>query len=128
MIKLRPHHLLCTQGYSGKGYDLNFVSNMNRIVKEIREDGANVELVFSTDDICGSCPNMLGVNKCITNEKVVTIDKKAVDYFDLKEGIYNYSEIVRFIKDNVTTEILKDICTGCEWYAVSSCRKNICGE
>ena len=28
MIHLRPHHLLCTQGYSGKGYDENFVAHM----------------------------------------------------------------------------------------------------
>ncbi|MDD7224175.1 MAG: DUF1284 domain-containing protein, partial [Lachnospiraceae bacterium] len=32
MITLRPHHLLCTQGYSGKGYSDDFVENMDKIV------------------------------------------------------------------------------------------------
>ena len=27
-IVLRPHHLLCTQGYSGKGYDNDFVAHI----------------------------------------------------------------------------------------------------
>lgn len=36
MIKLRPHHLLCTQGYSGKGYSREFVENMTEIVKSIK--------------------------------------------------------------------------------------------
>ena len=31
-IKLRPHHLLCTQGYSGKGYSEEFVEHMNEVV------------------------------------------------------------------------------------------------
>ena len=28
-IVLRPHHLLCTQGYSGHGYSEAFVEHMN---------------------------------------------------------------------------------------------------
>ena len=36
MIHLRPHHLLCTQGYSGKGYDENFVAHMNKVLPELR--------------------------------------------------------------------------------------------
>ena len=36
MIKLRPHHLLCTQGYSGKVYSREFVENMTEIVKSIK--------------------------------------------------------------------------------------------
>ena len=38
MIKLRPHHLLCTQGYSGKGYSREFVENMTEIVKSIKNE------------------------------------------------------------------------------------------
>ena len=33
---MRPHHLLCTQGYSGKGYSQEFVRNMDHWVKRLR--------------------------------------------------------------------------------------------
>lgn len=52
MIKLRPHHLLCTQGYSGKGYSREFVENMTEIVKSIKNEKVQVQLIFSEDDIC----------------------------------------------------------------------------
>lgn len=52
MIKLRPHHLLCTQGYSGKGYSKEFVENMTGIVELIKKENAQVQLIFSEDDIC----------------------------------------------------------------------------
>ena len=34
-IVLRPHHLLCTQGYSGHGYSEAFVEHMNTRAKEL---------------------------------------------------------------------------------------------
>ena len=36
-IVLRPHHLLCTQGYSGHGYSEAFVEHMNDVVHQLRE-------------------------------------------------------------------------------------------
>jgi hypothetical protein len=47
IIKLRPHHLLCTQGYSGKGYDEKFVLNMTYLTARMREDPElKVQIVF----------------------------------------------------------------------------------
>ena len=49
-IKLRPHHLLCTQGYSGKGYSEEFVEHMNEVVAMLRrEEPTLIDLTFSTD-------------------------------------------------------------------------------
>lgn len=127
MIKLRPHHLLCTQGYSGKGYSDGFVSNMDLIVDALRNHpGEKVQLVFSTDDLCSDCPNKLGENLCETQEKVFRFDRKTVEYFNLEEKEYVYQEIVEEIDKNITEEMLADICKGCSWYPISSCRKNIC--
>ena len=36
-IVLRPHHLLCTQGYSGHGYSEAFVEHMNDVVHQLRD-------------------------------------------------------------------------------------------
>ena len=65
IIRLRPHHLLCTQGYSGKGYDENFVLNMTLITDRMRTDpDLKVQIVFSTDDICRFCPRKRGEGIC----------------------------------------------------------------
>lgn len=49
-IVLRPHHLLCTQGYSGKGYDNDFVAHMTDVVHQLRDvPGTTIHLTFSTD-------------------------------------------------------------------------------
>ena len=126
LIKLRPHHLLCTQGYSGKGYDDEFVKNMNIVVGKLRDkEPVKIQLVFSTDDLCGSCPNKKGSDLCDTNEKVKRFDRKVVDYFGLEEKEYVYQDIVDEIDRKITPEMLADICDGCGWYAVSACRKKI---
>ncbi|WP_040327363.1 DUF1284 domain-containing protein [Clostridium ihumii] len=128
-MKLRPHHLMCTQGYGGKGYDKSFVENMNYITNVIKNDkNAIIELVFSTDDICKSCPNMKGLNLCNTNNKVKSIDNKVIKYFNLEEKKYNYHEIVNFIKENITEEIMDDICSLCEWYSISNCKNVMCNK
>lgn len=128
-MDLRPHHLLCTQGYSGKGYSDDFVENMNRLTAELRSGKpVRVHLTFSTDDLCGKCPNMLGTDLCSTNEKVKRFDRKVVEYFHLEEKEYVYQELVEKIREEITPQMLADICDGCSWYPVSACREKILGK
>ena len=127
MVKLRPHHLLCTQGYSGKGYSDGFVSNMDKVVDYLRYDeNPRVELVFGPDVLCEDCPNRVEEVLCSTQEKVARFDAKTVEYFGLEEKEYGYREIVEEIDGKITEEILADICQGCSWYPISSCRRKIC--
>ena len=127
MITLRPHHLLCTQGYSGKGYDDSFVSNMDEIVHYLRShEDAKITLTFSTDDLCTDCPHKKGEDLCVTQEKVKRFDAKTVSYFHLEEKEYNYHEITRQIDEQMTEEMLSDICGDCNWFPISACRRNIC--
>lgn len=129
VIKLRPHHLLCTQSYSGKAYDDAFVENMNQLVKLLRGNkSAKIQLVFSTDDLCSCCPNMKGENVCSTNEKVLRYDRKVVEYFHLEEKEYIYQEITARIRAEMTPDMLSDICKDCEWYPISACRKVLTRE
>ncbi len=128
-MDLRPHHLLCTQGYSGKGYSDKFVENMNRVTEKLRGDEpVTIHLKFSTDELCSSCPNMLGTDMCSTNEKVKRFDRKAAEYFHLEEKDYIYQELVQKIKEEITPDMLSDICQGCSWYPVSACREKILGK
>ncbi len=125
-IRLRPHHLLCTQGYSGKGYSVGFVDNMSRIVGDLR-GGATVEIVYSTDDICEDCPSMLGENLCVTNDKVNEYDRKVREYFGITQGVYPYLELTKKINDKITVDQFVDICSECQWYPISACKRVICG-
>ncbi|MCL2236294.1 MAG: DUF1284 domain-containing protein [Defluviitaleaceae bacterium] len=127
-MRLRPHHLLCTQGYEGKGYSDGFVENMDAITGRLRGNKeVAVEIVFSTDDICAKCPLMMGEDLCETNEKVKSMDRKIVDYFGISEKSYVYNHIVSRINSEMTPAIMNDICGGCEWYPTSACKENILG-
>ena len=127
-MKLRPHHLLCTQGYSGKGYSEEFVENMTAITNLLRSGvDTTVDLVFSTDDICTKCPMMLDEDLCEDNEKVKGMDQKVIDYFSLEEKSYIYQDITREINAKMTTSMMDDICSECSWYSVSECKKRIVG-
>ena len=126
-IVLRPHHLLCTQGYSGKGYDNDFVAHMTDVVHQLRDvPGTTIRLTFSTDTLCSCCPNKLGEDLCDTQEKVKRYDAKTVEYFGLEEKEYVYQDLIRAIDAKATPEILADICRDCCWFPVSACCKNIC--
>lgn len=47
-ICLRPRHLLCTQGYEGRGYSEEFVCNMTAVVRRIRtEPDKRVKITYS---------------------------------------------------------------------------------
>lgn len=128
-MDLRPHHLLCTQGYSGKGYSDKFVENMNRVTEKLRgSEPVMVHLTCSTDVLCADCPNMLGTDLCSTNEKVKRYDWKVMKYFQLEEKDYIYQELVERIREEMTPEMLADICDGCSWYPVSACREKILGK
>ena len=127
MIKLRPHHLLCTQGYSGKGYSREFVENMTEIVKSIKNEKVQVQLIFSEDDICSKCPNLSENNIC-KSDTVNIIDNKVIKYFELEEKIYEYESLIRYIKSHITKEIMDDICGICEWYCISKCKKRMLVE
>lgn len=125
MIELRPHHLLCTQGYSGKGYSLEFVNNMDKIVYNLRNSNVDIALTFKADNICNCCPNLKLDNKCKSEDKILAMDSKVIKYFNLEEKVYNYNEINSNINSNMNLEIMNDICGNCEWYPISSCKKNI---
>ena len=129
-IKLRPHHLLCTQGYSGKGYSRAFVSNMDEVVKRLRNNPEeNVEIVFTTDNLCENCPSKVSKGVCQSDDKVLSFDKGVIDILGLKEGVYSYQKLIsrldEYLSEGTDEEGLKKICGDCEWYPVSSCWKNI---
>ena len=127
-ITLRPHHLLCTQGYSGKGYNKAFVDNMSEIVGVLRTDpDVRVNICFTTDDLCQSCPAKLTDDVCKDDDKVLRYDAGVINILDLQEGEYRYQDLIRSLHDLLTEEKLQNICGDCQWYPVSACRNSILG-
>ncbi len=130
IIKLRPHHLLCTQGYSGKGYSDDFVSNMDSVTNKLRNDrNVKVEIVFSTDSLGSKCPSKVSNGVCKSDNKVLRFDTGVINALNLKEGVYSYQELIsrldEYLSSGVGDERLRAICGDCEWYPVSACWKNI---
>ena len=125
-IPLRPHHLLCTQSYRGTGYDAAFKEHMDSLTARLRtEEKTEITLVFSTDDLCSHCPNMLGLDLCRTNQKVKALDAKTAECFHLEPKPYIYQEIAEEIRRTATPETLDYICRDCSWYEESSCQELI---
>lgn len=122
---LRPHHLLCTQSYEGKGYSEEFIDNMNKHIELLRyKKGFKVKIQSILDNLCTSCPN----NKeqvCSTENKVNTMDEKVLRYFNLKEETYVYKDVINLIQKKITREIFQDICGECEWYKYDMCERII---
>lgn len=128
-MKLRPHHLLCTQSYEGKGYDEAFTKHMDEIVHRLRtDDRTPVTLVFSTDELCTCCPNMQDENLCRTNEKVKALDARTAECFCLEEKTYIYQDLIKKIRKTVTPEMMDYICQDCAWYPVSACKELITSQ
>lgn len=119
-IYLRPHHLLCTQTFQGKGYSEEFVENMTQITNILHtEKSQEIELTFSCDSLCAVCPNKINngkINFCKTNNKVMNYDKKITDYFQLKQGTYNYHHLVSHINTSLDPYLFKHFCQNCEWF------------
>ena len=57
-MRLRPHHLLCLQGFSGHGYDPAFTANLGVLARAVAADPSEpVTLVEGLDDVCAACPH-----------------------------------------------------------------------
>ena len=128
MIKLRPHHLLCTQGYGGKGYSDEFVANMTAITNQLRgQSDCKVQIVFGSDDICACCPKKRGEGVCANGSGPDDMDSKMIDYFGVEQKCYSYLELTGVINSTMTGAMMDDICGECSWYPVSACRRKILG-
>ncbi len=121
-MKLRPHHLFCTQTFQGAGYNQKFIDQMTKIVDILQTTNCEIELVLEEDDICQNCP-VLHNNVCSSSKKIMVMDQKVVDYFNLQCKKYNYQILINKINDKLTKDIFIDICSDCEWYKQGFCRE-----
>ena len=123
MLKIRPHHILCMKAYVGKGYSQEFSENMERIIKQLKNDSKVIQIVFGLDDICSKCPYNMENGLCKSEEKVKKIDSKVIEHFNIQEGIYVYKDLKNKVYSNINEEKFTDICKDCEWQSVTNCKE-----
>ena len=121
-MKLRPHHALCAQFFTGKGYSEAFVEHMRAVLSELDRNNAKMTLIDGCDAICAGCPNANN-GVCETEEKVRGIDRRAVETMGVRYGdTMPWHELCALAKDRIIAAgKLKDVCRDCEWIG-------ICGE
>lgn len=127
MIELRAHHLLCSILYEGKGYNDEFVENMNKVVSQLKRGGM-VKIIKKPDSICVECPNAKSDGGCALekdSKEIKDLDQFILDSFGIKENeeadsFHFYSQIA----ENITEEIFNKSCGECRWKKAGLCSYN----
>jgi len=126
MLKFRPHHFLCTLGFQGKGYSPTFVQNFTAIKTQLesaRGDTTQIEVIDGQDQICHACPLNNG-NHCQTQEKITRLDNNHKAALQLHIGeTLTWGEAKNRIRRFVTLDSFEQICKGCAWKQLGTCRK-----
>lgn len=128
MIKIRPHHLLCMNLFSGKGYSDEFVYNMGRIIDRLSSGRAlNITLVSGNDEICARCPNLAADGICrLGDGDVLRRDRDVLAILSLQDGgVYPYGDIIGKIKRSITRETFNACCVSCRWHKSGLCSYDI---
>ena len=117
-MKLRPHHLLCVQKFTGHGYNADFTAHMSRISAELMEHpDTKITVAYGCDDLCKMCPNKIdGI--CTSLEKVSSMDRAVLGICDLSygESISWEDAAGKARKRILFTEDFDNVCADCQWY------------
>ena len=117
-MKIRPHHLLCIQKFTGHGYDEKFTAHMKSVVAKITENKEiEIEIIEGCDYICEMCPdNKNGV--CVSDKKVSLMDSKVRDICKIGNGEkVKWKEAEKKANEMILkTEKFEKVCAVCEWY------------
>ena len=117
-MKLRPHHILCIQKFTGHGYDEEFTRHMTDVVMTLAQSpGAEIEITRGCDELCGSCPNVSG-GVCISLEKVTEMDSGVLSACRLEYGDRaRWAELMQTARERIfETEEFYNICSRCQWF------------
>ena len=119
ILNLRPHHLLCTRAFQGKGYSPAFVENMQRVINHLK-NGCDITLVEGVDDICALCPERIGT-RCRSETRVTSFDAAVLSGLRLERKSYSYIEMDRILRAQLTEPVYDCLCSGCEWKQTGIC-------
>lgn len=122
ILHIRPHHGLCLQHFTGKGYSPQFVENMTEIQNQLKVNPDQVIYLSGTTDVlCEACPHNLG-GVCETGQKVARYDERCLHYCGLKNGqTVTWREFQNIITEAILNKgRLREICSDCSWSGICS--------
>ena len=122
-MKIRPHHLLCIQKYTGHGYDAAFTAHMTALVSGLSDrPQTQVTLTKGCDALCLACPHNIG-GVCTSLEKVDKMDAAVLNACGLSYGISAPWELLARRAKKQIFMIGKEetVCSGCQWFSL--CRE-----
>ncbi len=121
ILRLRAHHLLCLQGFQGYGYSEEFVENISRILRALRENPwGKILLVRGGDEVCEYCPYEKD-GRCEktpdSERKVQEMDEKVFLRTGTRPGTLIKAEDIKRLIDSSFTQFshTEEICGDCSW-------------
>lgn len=126
MLEIRPHHFFCMKAFIGRGYSKDFTDNMTDIILSLNKSkNQDIKITANLDSVCYKCPNNIDYKFCTTDKEVIEMDKKIMEHFNIIEGIYKYEKIENLIYNNISVEIIEEVCKSCSWYKKTNCKELI---
>ncbi|WP_255576344.1 MULTISPECIES: DUF1284 domain-containing protein [Jannaschia] len=125
-IRLRPHHVLCSIGFEGKGYSGPFIANMGHIVDgRLRAPGGEdipILITSDADAICAPCPKRRGLG-CEAGDRIAVLDGRHAAQLGLVPGeTLSWGDCLDRVRARVTPQDLDRICAGCSWLDQGMCK------
>ena len=115
-MKLRPHHFMCIQMFTGHGYNAEFTSHMEQKIKML-SDETTILVQEGCDEICEKCPNR-EQNTCRDFAKVRRLDDDVKDACGISySDKIMWMDISSTVRERIlNTELFERICHDCEWH------------
>ena len=124
-VVLRPHHLLCVQGFRGLGYSPQFVATMQRVVAALQDNAVLVRVEVRADVICQSCPYLTDSHVC-SRGTPADRDQAVLSVLKVHAGVEKpWGEWLDLIAIHLNPECFRTLCSDCQWYQLGYCMEEI---
>jgi uncharacterized protein len=125
IFRFRPHHIICTLCFCGKGYNDEFIQNFKTIQQKINLTDHNhntaIQIVDCCDDICAKCPENQD-KLCNHESEVIKIDIAYLKLLQLKVGqVIAFDDLKVKAKKLLTMDNFQSACKECSWYPLDIC-------
>ncbi len=117
VVRLRPHHILCTRIFTGSGYDKKFTETMRRVVDDCNVASRGISIVEGLDEICDACPHNDGF-MCRKNPQLAAeLDERVLSDLGLEYGgIYESISLFDKVEVAMRKGMFYEMCLRCEWF------------
>lgn len=119
-VRLRPHHLLCLQGFQGYGYDDGLVAHLRKITDRLARDNPPVRIVSGADDVCACCSRLSPEGVCDGEAAIAQMDANALRVYGIAYGdAHPWRDwLSRVNAPGVRCVLREKVCAGCQWITV----------